>query len=53
MNSVTTLIFRNCFSKLPGHVQKAARKAYRLWKENPQHPGLQFKLVAPEDSFTV
>ena len=22
-----------------------ARKNYRIWKENPAHPGLQFKLV--------
>ncbi len=50
MNSVTTSKFRICFSKLPTHIQKASRKAYHLWKENPQHPSLQFKLVAPENS---
>ncbi len=50
MNSVTTLKFRNCFSELPASVQKAARKAYQLWQKNPQHPGLQFKLVVPEKS---
>ena len=50
MNSVTTSRFRNCFEKLPVQVQQSSRKAYRLWKENPQHPGLQFKLVVPEDS---
>lgn len=50
MNSVTTSRFRDCFNKLPVHVQKSARKAYLLWKENPHHPGLQFKLVVPESS---
>ena len=50
MNSVTTSRFRNCFEKLPVQVQQSSRKAYSLWKENPQHPGLQFKLVVPEDS---
>lgn len=50
MESVTTSRFRECFEKLPVHVQKSARKAYHLWKENPSHPGLQFKLVVPENA---
>ena len=45
MNSSTTLKFREMFAALPGDVQKGARKAYRLWKENPRHPSLQFKKV--------
>lgn len=50
MNSVTTARFKVCFEKLPAHIQQLSRKAYHLWKENPQHPSLQFKLVIPEDS---
>ena len=30
---------------LPSDVQQTARKAYRLFRENPQHPSLQFKKV--------
>lgn len=25
--------------------QKSAKKAYLLWKENPYHPSLKFKLI--------
>ena len=34
-----------CFRKLPSRIQRLARKSYRLWREDPTHPGLQFKLV--------
>ena len=37
--------FISCFSALPPRIQRLARKNYRLWKENPSHPGLQFKIV--------
>jgi len=30
---------------LPADVKTAARKAYRLFRENPQHPSLHFKKV--------
>jgi hypothetical protein len=33
------------FRKLPARIQALARKNYRLWREKPSHPGLQFKLV--------
>jgi hypothetical protein len=26
-------------------IQRVARKNYKIWKDNPEHPGLQFKLV--------
>ena len=45
MNSVTTARFRKAYSHLPEHIQEQVRKAYKLWKKNPQHPGLQFKQV--------
>ena len=34
-----------CFGKLPDRVKRAARKNYKLWKKDPDHPSLQFKRV--------
>lgn len=45
MNSSTTEGFRKRFAKLPPEAQKLARKAYRLWRNNPRHPSLHFKKV--------
>jgi hypothetical protein len=43
MKSSTTKAFRDGFLRLPPTVQTLARKNYRLWRENPQHPSLHFK----------
>ena len=45
MKSRTTAQFRACFAELPTNVQRQARDAYRLFKQNPSHPGLHFKQV--------
>jgi hypothetical protein len=45
MNSRTTRQFRGLFAKLPAHVQRQAREAYQLFRNNPRHPGLHFKQV--------
>ena len=45
MKSVTTSKFRACLEKLPDNFQVKARKSYRQWLENPQHPSLQFKQI--------
>ena len=45
MNSQTTERFWKAYSKLPTHIRRKARETYRLWQENPGHPGLQFKQV--------
>jgi hypothetical protein len=37
--------FIDRFKRLPHRIQRLARKNYKLWKQNPSHPGLQFKLV--------
>ncbi|HKH50042.1 MAG TPA: hypothetical protein VKM72_35770 [Thermoanaerobaculia bacterium] len=37
--------FLDCFRKLPEGIKRTARKNYRLWKENPSHPSLDFKRV--------
>ena len=35
------------FARLPRDVQDAARQKHRLWLENPFHPSLHFKELAP------
>lgn len=45
MNSRTTRRFRELFAALPAQVQRQAREAYRLFRQNPAHPGLRFKQV--------
>lgn len=42
--------FREHFGKLPRHVQRQARNAYRRFVQNPSHPGLQFKKIDAEAS---
>jgi len=37
--------FRTLFSKLPANIQTLAKKNYRLWKRNQNHPGLAFKKI--------
>ncbi|QEH38757.1 hypothetical protein OJF2_73630 [Aquisphaera giovannonii] len=45
MNSHTTRQFRALFAALPSQVQRQAREAYRLFRQNPAHPGLHLKQV--------
>lgn len=45
MKSHLTEDFVACFRGLPPRIQRLARKNYKIWKTNPSHPGLQFKLV--------
>ncbi len=37
--------FRDAFERLPKSVQEQARRKYQIFKENPYHNSLQFKLV--------
>jgi hypothetical protein len=53
MNSRTTQSFRETFQVLPTEVKERAREAYRLWRENPQLPGLRFKRVGDEVSVRI
>ena len=48
MKSITTRRFRDGYSELPEAVRAQARKAYRLFRNNPAHPGLHFKKVDDE-----
>ena len=45
MKSRITEKFIKMYRRLPNDVRTQARKAYRLFKENPHHPSLHFKLI--------
>ncbi|MGH9898207.1 MAG: hypothetical protein ACRD63_00385 [Pyrinomonadaceae bacterium] len=45
MISHTTDRFRKAYQKLPLNIQRKAREAYQLWKQDQFHPSLQFKRV--------
>ena len=47
MRSTINDDFLNAYRKLPKEVREQARKAYRLFRDNPQHPSLNFKRVHP------
>jgi hypothetical protein len=53
MNSHTTRSFRKAFRALPPDVRRRARAAYKLWRENPNLPGLRFKRVGDQVSVRV
>lgn len=53
MKSRTTRNFRTKFQALPRDIQMRAREAYRLWRDNPDLPGLRFKRVGDEVSVRV
>lgn len=45
MKSHVTAQFRRLLERLPTEVQQRAHRNYLLWKEDPAHPGVQFKRV--------
>lgn len=45
MKSFATPNFWNAYAQLSPEMKEQARKAYRLWRENPLHPSLHFKKV--------
>jgi hypothetical protein len=47
MKSHVTERFRKAFGKLSSHVQRQARAAYQLFRQDPHHPSLRFKRVHP------
>jgi len=50
VNSRLTEDFLACFGRLPEAVRAQARRSYQLWRQNPAHPGLQFKKVHAHES---
>jgi len=53
MRSRTTRSFREAFRALPPEVQERARRAFRLWRDNPDLPGLRFKRVGSDVSVSL
>ncbi|AFZ49523.1 ParE family toxin-like protein [Dactylococcopsis salina] len=49
MKSELTNDFVQRFAQLPERVKKTARKNYKLWKENPTHPSLEFKKLNTQE----
>ena len=45
MKSELNLDFIRKFQELPERVKKTARKNYKLWKHDPNHPSLEFKEI--------
>ncbi len=43
MKSELTSEFLERFRNLPERIKQTARKNYRLWKQNPRHPSVEFK----------
>ena len=50
MKSATLASFWDAYEALDSSIQRRARKAFRLWIENPFHPSLRFKCVHAEES---
>ncbi len=53
MKSRTTRSFRQLLRTLPPDVRARARRAYWLWRENPDLPGLRFKRVGADVSVRI
>ncbi len=45
MKSSTTSEFWHCYAGLPPRVKQLARRAYRLWAQDPHHRSLHFKKI--------
>lgn len=53
MKSRINANFRTCFGYLPEKVKEQTRAAYRLFKQDPNHPSLHFKKVLQNYQFTL
>jgi hypothetical protein len=53
MKSSTTPDFWKYYSSLSPELKQQARKAYRLWNNNPKHPSLCFKSVGQAWSIRI
>lgn len=49
MKSQTLPGFWETYRSLPADVKESARKAYRIWADNPFHPSLHFKCVETKE----
>ena len=46
LKSVASRRFWESYEALPAEVQALARRTYSLWRENPRHPSLSFRLLS-------
>ena len=54
MNSELTEEFIVLFRDLPENIKALAAKNYKLWKNNPSHPGLNFKRIkSSKDIYSI
>jgi hypothetical protein len=49
MKSFTSRRFREAYADLPERVRHQARRAYRLFRQDPSHPSLNLKKVDREN----
>ncbi|AFZ48990.1 type II toxin-antitoxin system RelE family toxin [Dactylococcopsis salina] len=49
MNSAVLPSFWRSYRQLSSEIRQSARKAYRLWAENPFHPSLRFKCINSQE----
>lgn len=49
MNSETLPSFWNAYAELDERIRESARKAYRIWVDNPFHPSLHFKCINDDE----
>jgi hypothetical protein len=50
MKSATLPSFWSAYSRLTDETRQSARKAFKLWAENPFHPSLHFKCIDREEN---
>lgn len=50
MKSKATRRFWNAYFDLPDAIQRQARSAYNIWRENHEHPSLHFKKLRGADN---
>jgi mRNA-degrading endonuclease RelE of RelBE toxin-antitoxin system len=50
MKSAVLPSFWTEYRRLSDQVRQSARKAYRLWSENPFHPSLHFKCINGQEN---
>jgi hypothetical protein len=50
MESATLPSFWKAYRSLDETIKRRARKAYRLWAQNPFHPSLHFKCINAEEN---
>jgi hypothetical protein len=50
MKSETLPSFWQTYRELDPDIRRSARKAFRLWSENPFHPSLHFKCINRDEN---